>query len=143
MKSCYELSDYATPLGLLGSGKMMSVIAAVNETGLKTYIMSGLVTECMGDSVVTSINSEVGDASPTDETYCSNYNTEEASHLVTEDPPSDTATGKGLVVCLTCSDALCPMSAGVMMCMGSSMGLSCDCPGTLPRSDHHLAEESV
>lgn len=72
---------------------MIPVTATVNEPDAWTYSMSGFVTEWLGDSTAPSNESEVGDASPTDETYCPLWTAEEASHLVTEDHHADTTTG--------------------------------------------------
>lgn len=49
-----EVSDYASPHGLLGSGKIISVGTTVNETGANTKTILGLVTEKLGETVVTS-----------------------------------------------------------------------------------------
>ncbi len=95
VKTCYEVSDYAPSHGFFGSGKIISVVTTVNESGANPCTILGLVSEWFGDSVVSSINTDEGDASPTDETYCSFCMAEETSHFVTEDPVTDTTNGKG------------------------------------------------
>lgn len=62
---------------------------------------------------------------------------EETSHTVTEDPWADAAAGKGLGVTLTFSDSLLPIPAGVMIRLGSSLGLPCDWPGPIVYTDPH------
>lgn len=63
--------------------------------------MLGFAPDKLGDSVGSSMSSNLGDASPTDETYWSSLTAEEHSHLVTEDHKTDTASDKGFLVCLT------------------------------------------
>lgn len=95
VKTRGEISDYASSHGFLGSGKIISLGTTVNESGALTRTILGFVTEKLGDSVVPSINSNEGDASPTDETYRSSCLAEETSHFLTEDPVTDTTMGKG------------------------------------------------
>ncbi len=98
VKHCGELPDYMSSYGLLGSGKIISLVTTVNESGASPKAMSGFASDKFGDPVGTSILPEFNDASPTDETYCSNFAAEEHSHLVTEDHCTDTTTDKGLLV---------------------------------------------
>lgn len=54
---------------------------------------------------------------------------------------TDTTTGKGLGVRLACSNSFKPISAGVIIRVGTSIVLSRDCPGAAYYPEPHNEEE--